>query len=136
MSKYGVFAGPYFPAFEHKTERYRVSLRIQSKCGKIGTRRNFLFGYFLPGVFRIFPYSVGMRENTDQKKLRIWTLFMQSCYSLTHFFQCYLIILLEILNKNKKLFNVFMGIEKEHRYEGAFWFGFLNYLISSQVLYP
>ena len=26
---------------------------------------------------RIFPYSVRIRENTDQKKLRIWTLFMQ-----------------------------------------------------------
>ena len=25
----------------------------------------------------IFPYSVRMRENTDQKKLFIWTLFMQ-----------------------------------------------------------
>ena len=26
---------------------------------------------------RIFPYSVRMWENTDQKKLRIWTLFTQ-----------------------------------------------------------
>ena len=25
----------------------------------------------------ISPYSVQMRENTDQKKLRIWTLFTQ-----------------------------------------------------------
>ena len=25
----------------------------------------------------IYPYSVRMRENTDQKKLRIWTLFTQ-----------------------------------------------------------
>ena len=29
-----------------------------------------------------------------------------------------------------------MGIEKEHWYEGAYSIGFLNYLISSQVLYP
>ena len=28
-------------------------------------------------ILRIFPYSVRMSENTDQKKLRIWTLFMQ-----------------------------------------------------------
>ena len=28
---------------------------------------------------RISPYPVGMRGNTDQKKLRIWTLFTQ-CY--------------------------------------------------------
>ena len=47
VSKHGVFSGPYFPAFGLNTERYTVSLRIQSKCGKIRTR----------------------------KKLHIWTLF-------------------------------------------------------------
>ena len=31
-------------------------------------------GFFLA---RIFPYSDWKRENTDQKKLRIWTLFRQ-----------------------------------------------------------
>ena len=41
------FSGLYFPAFGLITERYGVSLPIQSECG----------------------------ENTDQKKLRIWTLF-------------------------------------------------------------
>ena len=30
MSKYGVFSGPYFPAFRLNTERYGVPLRIQS----------------------------------------------------------------------------------------------------------
>ena len=29
------FSGQYFPAFGLNTERYRVSLRIQPKCGKI-----------------------------------------------------------------------------------------------------
>ena len=28
-------------------------------------------------ILRIYPYLVQMRENTDQKKLRIWTLFTQ-----------------------------------------------------------
>ena len=28
-------------------------------------------------LFRIFPYSIQIRKNTDQKKLRIWTLFTQ-----------------------------------------------------------
>ena len=28
------FSGPYFPAFGLSTERYGVSLRIQSECGK------------------------------------------------------------------------------------------------------
>ena len=33
------FPGPCFPAFGLNTERYRVSLRFQSECGKIWTRK-------------------------------------------------------------------------------------------------
>ena len=51
VSKYGVFSGPYFP----HSDWIRRDIRI----------------------LRISPYSVRMRENTDQKKLRIWTLFTQ-----------------------------------------------------------
>ena len=40
------FFSPYFPVFELKTERYSVSLRIQSECGKIRTRKNSIFGNF------------------------------------------------------------------------------------------
>ena len=32
------YSGPYFPAFGLNTERYKVSLRIQSECKKIRTR--------------------------------------------------------------------------------------------------
>ena len=32
------YSGPHFPAFGLNTERYGVSLRVQSKCGKIRTR--------------------------------------------------------------------------------------------------
>ena len=39
VSKYGVFSGPYFPAFELNMEIYEVNLRTQSKCGKIETRK-------------------------------------------------------------------------------------------------
>ena len=46
-------SGPYFPAFGLNTERY----------------------------LRISPYSVRVRKNTDQKKLRIWTLFTQCDYT-------------------------------------------------------
>ena len=46
VSKCGIFSGPYFPAFRLNTERNGVSLR-----------------------------TVRMRENTEQNKLRIWTLF-------------------------------------------------------------
>ena len=46
VSKCRVFSGPYFPAFGLNTERYGVSLRIQSECGEIPTRKNFVFGQF------------------------------------------------------------------------------------------
>ena len=45
MSKYGVFSGPYFPAFGLNTERYEVPLRIQFECGKIRTRKNSVSGH-------------------------------------------------------------------------------------------
>ena len=32
------YSGPYYPTFGLNTERYRVSPRIQSKCGKVRTR--------------------------------------------------------------------------------------------------
>ena len=32
------FIGPYFSAFGLNTEKYSVSLRIQSECGKMRTR--------------------------------------------------------------------------------------------------
>ena len=32
------YSGPHFPAFGLNTERYGVSLRIQSECGKMRTR--------------------------------------------------------------------------------------------------
>ena len=33
-------------------------------------------------IRNIFPYPLRMRQNTDQKKLRIWTLFTQCSISL------------------------------------------------------
>ena len=32
------YSGPHFPEFGLNTERYSVSLRIQSECGKMRTR--------------------------------------------------------------------------------------------------
>ena len=52
VSKYGVFSGPYFSVFRLNTGRYGVYLRIQSKCGKIWTRKSSVFGHLTRGVFR------------------------------------------------------------------------------------
>ena len=39
VSECGVFSGSYFLAFGLNAETYIVNLRIQSKCGKIRTRK-------------------------------------------------------------------------------------------------
>ena len=44
------FSGAYFPAFGLNTERYEVSLCIQSECGKIWTRENSVFGHISHSV--------------------------------------------------------------------------------------
>ena len=50
MSKYGVISGPSFLVFALKTERYGLSLRIQSEYRKIRTRNNSVFGHFSRSV--------------------------------------------------------------------------------------
>ena len=46
VSRYGVFSSTYFPAFGLNTERYFVSLCIQSECGENTDQKNFVFGHF------------------------------------------------------------------------------------------
>ena len=52
-------------------------------CVKSVQTRSFFWSVFFRirteygEIPRISPYSVQMREHTDQKKLRIWTLFPQ-----------------------------------------------------------
>ena len=46
FEKCEVFSGPCFPVFGLNKERYGVSLRIQSKCGKIRARNNTVFEHF------------------------------------------------------------------------------------------
>ena len=50
VSKYGVFSAPYFLAFGLNTEKYEISLHIQSECGKIRTTKNFVFAHFSRSV--------------------------------------------------------------------------------------
>ena len=54
VSKYGVISGPYFSAFGLNTERYFVSLRIQSKSGKIRTRKNSVFAHVSHSVISFY----------------------------------------------------------------------------------
>ena len=68
VSKFGVFPGPYVPAFRLNTETCEVSLRIQSEYGKIRTRKNSVFGHISQWIFD----SILLRVNTGQGKLVFW----------------------------------------------------------------
>ena len=86
MSKYGVISGPYFLAFGLNTKRYSVSLRIQSKCGKIRTRNNSVFGHFSHSVvvtfcFKYEHWNVSISaskpfQNRAQSRYVPWNLVM------------------------------------------------------------
>ena len=69
MSRYGDFSGSYFPALELNTERYGVSLCSQSKCGKILTRKNSLFGYFSRREMWSNPQETADLFNLPKKSL-------------------------------------------------------------------
>ena len=71
VSKSGVFSGPYVPAFILNTERYKVSLRIQSECGEIRTRKNSVFGHFSRSGFSSFSFIMSFHVT-----LSLLTLFI------------------------------------------------------------
>ena len=48
------YSGPCFPAFGLSTERYSVSVRIQSECGRIRTRITPNTGTFYEGLVKMF----------------------------------------------------------------------------------
>ena len=73
VSKYGVFSGLYFPAFGLNTERYEVSLCIQSECRKIRTRKNSVFGHISHSAF-LERWVVCYVSNV--KKSKKWVNFM------------------------------------------------------------
>ena len=54
------FSGPYFLTFGVNTERYQIRSFLWSIFSHIRTEYS--------KILRISPYSVQMRENTDQKK--------------------------------------------------------------------
>ena len=65
MSKYGVFPGLYFPVFGLNTERYGVSVRIQSECGKIRTRKNSVFRHVSCSVCLVISREHVLKEPCD-----------------------------------------------------------------------
>ena len=66
VSKYEVFSGPFYLVFGLNTEIYTVFFLVHIFLNSDWIRRRSKS-----------LYSIRMQENTDQKKLRIWTLFRQ-----------------------------------------------------------
>ena len=83
------YSGPHFPALGLNTKRYSISLRIQSACGKMRIRITPNTDPFYAVLLRKSPCSVQKWENTDQKKLRIWTFFTQRDGLFLRNLECY-----------------------------------------------
>ena len=69
VSKYGVFFGPYFPAFRLNTEIYGIDLRIQSEYREVRTRKMSVFG--------LYSRSAHPTANINTKALET-TIFSQN----------------------------------------------------------
>ena len=71
MSVFGVFPALIFPAFELYMERYGVSLHIQSKCGKIKTRKTPTTDTF-PAVFSKDLHKRIRNTNPEKFSCKVW----------------------------------------------------------------
>ena len=61
-----------------KTGRHHTrAAEVQFNINKYIRKTLEIYEVLIQKILRISPYSVEMRENTIQKKLRIWTLFTQ-----------------------------------------------------------
>ena len=79
------FSDPYFPAFRLNTERYSVSLRIQSECGKRRTRKNSLFGHFSRSGFFNPNGTVTHKSKISYLILVHWIVNIWQTHILTEF---------------------------------------------------
>ena len=85
MNQVHAFAAKTSFSFEYSVKVYEFIAFIfyQVHCVKCVQIRSFFWSVYSRirtehlRIRRISPYSVRMRDNTDQKKIRIWTLFTQ-----------------------------------------------------------
>ena len=82
------YEGPYFPAFGLNTERYSVSLLIQSECGKIqtGITRNtdtFYAVYMIRYMIWYIKWIYNTHWNIYEK---ILVFLVQQCFKQEHYF--------------------------------------------------
>ena len=99
VSSHGVFSGPYFPAFGLNTERYFVSLHIQSECGKIRTRKNSVFGHFSRSAKEPFHSFLNSKYEAylDRYKL-FWQQLNKYYWHFLSFFCCCCYTVISLFN--------------------------------------
>ena len=126
------YSDPHFPAFALNTDRYGVSLRIQSECGKMWTRitpnKNIFYTVFFFVCFFFFCFLI----NTSNRfhEVNTWS-------SLDHFFPFRSIgsnnfviwiplVLLETLSRKLIIFHKIMirSLRKKCTYLELFWSAF------------
>ena len=125
MSKYGGFSGRYFPAFGLNTERWFVSLRIQSECGEIRTRKTSVFRHFSRSeyvltnwmktllILNVILNNIGLKEIYWIKVSKNWILLHVIGYTVLPF-----LINISIRNINQKAVNLYSkvsAISRKHR---------------------
>ena len=72
------YSGPHFPAFGLNTERYGVSLRIQSECGKMRTRITLHTYTFHAVLFIVGWCKISTSRAGNSRSLRFdWRLEIQ-----------------------------------------------------------
>ena len=73
------FSSPYFPEFGLNTKRYAVSLRIQSKCGKIRTRKTSNTHSYLSQRLRVHCLLIHyyQEEQKIKQELILWKTMVQ-----------------------------------------------------------
>ena len=78
------FSDPYFRAFRLNTETYFVTLQIQSKCGKIHTRKTLTTNTF---------YSEEVINSTRRMLLYYFPLFIATCRGSCSNVFCIIVVL-------------------------------------------
>ena len=97
------FSGPYFPALRRNTERYSISLCIQSECRKERTKKTpnkdtfhvvaFCYGIQNFQNHRFKTKSKNYKEKQKEKAHHIWIKYGLLVYSLHVLFCCCNIII-------------------------------------------
>ena len=90
------YFGPYLPAFGRNTERYSISLHIQSEYGKIRTRiilntDTFYAVLYLAKVLQLFNFGCGTKT--------MWRNFITFSWNFfTHVFKLPLVLIVAMLD--------------------------------------